>query len=243
VVPFSIDEGAALWPPSTGDPARFVQVGADDLDWEDMDALCWSDPDSPLCLLDDPELSPLERGGLLLYGSGRPYRKSGLFLAFIERTDIGQVNPATGKPVVRYWNGTGWSGNETDAVPLTGAPPCDDTLMPYLCIPPDGNAVFGELSARLFRSPFFDNRFVLLSNHPPYANPIQSRTASFTEPWTVTGPSPTLSTGYGPYIIDRFSSFDHYTSTAEIWHVTSVWDGTEDTPYGVYSGYEEVVWP
>jgi hypothetical protein len=242
-VPFSIDEDAALVPYDTGYPARFVQVAADDLGWDDMEAICWLDPDSPLCLLDDPDLSPFERGGLLLYGSGRPYRKSGLFLAFIERTAIGRVDPATGKPVVRYWNGTGWSGNETDAAPLTGDPPCDDTLTPYLCIPPDGNAVFGELSARLFRSPFFNNRFVLLSNHPPYANPIQSRTAGFTEPWTATTPSSTLSTGYGPYIIDRYSGFDHYAGTARVWHLTTVWNGSDDTPYGVYSGYEEVVWP
>jgi hypothetical protein len=265
VVPFSIDEEAPP-PPEGGDdqpsesagiPARFVQVAADDLNWEDMDALCWSDPDSPVCLLDDPELSPFERGGLLLYGSGRPYRKSGLFLAFVARTDIGRLDEpppdGTGKPVAYYWNGSEWSGDEQAAVSIahsTGTPPCDYFRFPYYCSSLDQewwNSVFGELSARLFRSPFYNNRFVLLSNHPPYANPIQSRTASFTEPWDVTGPSPTLTSGYGPYIIDRYSSFDHYTSTAGIWHLTTVWNGNPPdqpaTPYGVYSGYEEVVWP
>jgi hypothetical protein len=181
-VPFSSDlepysEEPIIWPPTGGEcdysgpPARFIQVAAVDVTASDFDAMCSINPDLEICRLYDPDMPSMADGGLLLYGSGRPYRKSGLFLAFIQRSEFGQVDPFTGKPFVHYYwadsDGTasGWSMDEQDATPLTGDPPCDRFLQPNYAHTthtagcwPDGNpswnsdSVFGEISARLIRS-------------------------------------------------------------------------------------------
>jgi hypothetical protein len=182
-----------------GAPARFVQVAAVDVTASDLEALCSIDPDSVMCDLYDPDVPSMSEGGLLLYGSGRPYRKSGLFLAFIQRGEFGQIDPSTGRPIVNYlWvavDGTAidWSPNEQDATALTGAPPCDRYLQPNYSHTdhaaggcwPDGDPtwnsdmVFGEISARLIRSSVTDvePQIVLLGNNwrdPDPAHPGQN---------------------------------------------------------------------
>ncbi|MCK9459224.1 MAG: hypothetical protein M0R80_06260 [Proteobacteria bacterium] len=197
-VPFSVDVAPPPavpppWEPTgqysylPGEPARFIQVAAVELTEEDFDSTCSVNSSSVLCGLYDAGQTT-SRGGLLLYGSGRPYRKSGLFLAFIKWNEIGQVDPYTGKPIVSYYwadpEGTdsGWSPDEQDATSLMGDPPCDNWLQPnYDYTAPDANpnggcwpalqdwntqAVFGEISARLVRSSVesVESKIVLLGN-------------------------------------------------------------------------------
>ncbi len=199
-VPFSIDGSPSQCPqnhPGTtcgdpGEPARFIQVAAVDISSDQHLDLCDSYPQSQLCSYDiyDP---PDRAGGLLLYGSGRPYRKSGLLLAFIERGEIGETyyDPSQNKvlPAVHYWDGSGWSSSESDAVSIThpsSSPPCDDYKEPNYelvdtgydtgvgeyrgCRPhidpiwpsdSDGKLVFGEISAALIESGGSGSKIVL----------------------------------------------------------------------------------
>jgi hypothetical protein len=184
--PFSVDVAPPppdiVGPPggepssSSGEPARFIQVAAIDLQPSDFDAMCFEIPGDPaICDMYDSSDPAKSGGGLLLYGSGRPYRKSGLFLAFIQMWDLGKLDPDTGRPVISYWDGTGWSTDEQQAVSLThypgDVPPCDNWVQPdwdrqtfpesarsggcWPTIPSQGwnaEAVFGEFSARLIRS-------------------------------------------------------------------------------------------
>jgi hypothetical protein len=190
VVPFSADvpppgtaapgEGAPDGDP--GAPARFIQIAAVEVNSSDLAGICASDPEvSPICEFED------SGGGLLLYGTGRPYRKSGLFLAFIPRYEFGQVD-AGGKPIVLYWTGEvgdEWSLDEFAARSLThdlGAfPPCDtwpqpnydEDVFPHTagCWPElqgwNTPPVFGEISARLVRSATdpLDSKVILLGNN------------------------------------------------------------------------------
>ncbi|MCK9460977.1 MAG: hypothetical protein M0R80_15180 [Proteobacteria bacterium] len=247
--------------PATGFPARFIQVTAVNVTASDFESIC---PDgfyaSEMCEFYD------SGGGLLLYGSGRPYRKSGLFLAFIAAGDFGHVNPDTDKPIVNYWTGDGWSLEEEDAASLTGEPPCDTWRRPdhtpisktHGCWPIDSNLtttdwdvkkVFGELSARLIRSddPTVAPQVVLLNNNE---GNVFAWKAPLSAPWggdfAALDPDPTLTFGYGPYIIDAFSD-DTYPGNGPdggvvLWHTISVWNGTEQTPYGVYTGKEVIPW-
>jgi hypothetical protein len=275
-IPFSVDGSpSGCFAPgqpcaSDGDPARFVMVAAVDLSRSDHLELCAEYSESPLCLDEvyDPTSWPTQGGGgLLLYGSGRPYRKSGLFIAFIEREDIGAVD-SSDRPVVHYWAGSEleWSYDEADSAPLTHAseePPCDgynepnwDTDTEYFgCWPANGpwesTGVFGEISAQLIRSndPDYSSEIVLLSNND-WNEWVYFWRAPLYEPWSgmieAVDPGETLTKGYGPYIIDAYSD-DEYPGTGPdgdvvLWHTISVWDGTVFRPYGVYTGEETIQW-
>ncbi len=243
VPPFSIDETSPY-----NEPARFIQVAAIEITAADFESVC-PGGDSRFCNLYNASVPATARGGLLLYGSGRPYRKSGLFLAYIRNVDIFKET-ASGKPTVWYWNGSDWSTNEQDAVSLThypGAPLCDNYMNENECWPyveADRIDLFGELSAKLIRSASSEESvIVLMSNHlmnDPDDENVRARTARLSTPWIVSGPSPTGTRGYGPYIIDEYIEHDGYTGDIGLYHVISVWG---DGPYGVYTGYEEVAWP
>ncbi|HUT78529.1 MAG TPA: hypothetical protein VM285_12625, partial [Polyangia bacterium] len=114
-VPFS-EYAPQASPPG---PARFINVAAVDLTHLDLDRICQGSSPSDMCQLDDPLLPANQRGGLLLYGAGRPYRLSGLYLGFIKRMDIGRLDDpppvGTGKPLVHYWTGSDWSTDEQAA--------------------------------------------------------------------------------------------------------------------------------
>ena len=101
------------------------------------------------------------------------------------------------------------------------------------------------LSAKLIRSASEESVIVLLSNHDVPISNIRARTARLSTPWIVSEPEPTLTgtRGYGPYIIDEYIEHDGYTGDIGLYHVISVWEGNDYTPYGVYTGYEEVTWP
>ncbi|MFO8073387.1 MAG: hypothetical protein R6V85_16095 [Polyangia bacterium] len=273
VVPFSIDVSPHPAPsqfgyPSQnpGEPARFTSVAAVDVTASDLDGICPGDSSSPLCLLDDDTQPEFARGGLLLYGTGRPYRKSGIFLGFIKRTEIGAVD--NGKPVVNYWTGSGWwSSSESYAGTLTHdptdttLPPCDrfrspnhldtDTTDTEGCWSFfqgwDPERVFGEISARLLRSddPQVTSKVLLLNN---------SWSSNWVLYWWIPldtpdrgdlhfanlNPNQTNTSGYGPYIIDAYSD-DIYDGggSVNIWHTVSVWGYG---PYGVYTGEEDIPW-
>ena len=239
VVPFSADIAPDCQTPNTpcnqpGDPARFVYVATVDVPAWQHDEICATPAASLMC---DSTVydSATSQGGLLLYGSGRPFRKSGLFLAFIKRQELGQVD-ANGRPVAHYyWNdgtNSGWSDSESDATSLTHAtasPPCDSYAQPNQvpkltngCWPqwqvwnPDWNSeshlVFGEISARLIFSddPNVDPAIVLLGNND-WSQWVYAWKAPLSEPWAgdiVAGnPHTTNTSGYGPYIIDSFSDY------------------------------------
>ena len=273
VVPFSVDEAPPV--PSTpggpssdpGKPARFIQIAAVNVTASDFEGMCANDPpvDTGMCDLYEDGATYWYNSGLLLYGSGRPNRKSGLFLAFIRTTELGKVD-STGKPIVHYWSNHGWSLDEEDAVSLTGdPPPCDDWRRPDYdrasltksggCWPTDNVAttpdweqvrVFGELSARLIRSndPNTESQIVLLNNN---AGAVLSWKAPLSAPWGYDfdhlAPSLTKTKGYGPYIIDAYSDSEYTGNPITLWHTISVWDGTTNTPYGVYTGSEVISWP
>jgi hypothetical protein len=273
-VPFSVDVSPpppdVVGPPageessSPGEPARFVQVAAIELTASDFESMCdGTATDTEICQLDGSQ------GGLLLYGSGRPYRKSGLFLAFIERNEFGQVDSFTGKPIVHYWDGATWSGEEQLAVSLTGDPPCDNWTQPDWdrevedeaarsggCWPAlqywDPIPVFGELSARVIRLDGLSIKGpqIFLLNNNPWSEMVQYWKVLRNAPWAGdlgdVSPTPTATKGYGPYIIDAFSDATAPGSGPNqgivLWHTISVWDGTSATPYGVYSGSEVIPW-
>ncbi len=244
--PFSIDETVVA-----NEPARFIQVAAIEITAADFESVCDGIDDSAFCYFYDSTAPEAEKGGLLLYGSGRPYRKSGLFLAYMRNKYFGHVDPMSGKAFVRYWNGSGWSPYENDAVSLThdasNPPQCDDDMTPNDCLPSQGELLnlFGELSAKLIRSGSEESVIVLLSNHLFYSandNNVRARTARLSTPWIVSVPSEPVpgTKGYGPYIIDEYIEHDGYTGDIGLYHTISVW---RYGPYGVYTGYEEVAWP
>ncbi len=247
--PFSIDKTIP------NEPARFIQVAAIEITAADFDSVCDGGvDDTEFCDLYDASVPMAEKGGLLLYGSGRPYRKSGLFLAYMSNVDFGDVD-FWGKPIVSYWNGSGWSAGESGAVSLThdasNPLPCDNAPIPNDCDIDDYTDqlnVFGELSAKLIRSASEESVIVLLSNHvmnDPDENNVRARTARLSTPWIVSGHSEPYpgTKGYGPYIIDEYIEHDGYTGDIGLYHVITVWEGNDYTPYGVYTGYEEVTWP
>jgi hypothetical protein len=266
-VPFSIDDFG--WTLSgtinkvinvtNNTPARFIQVASVPLSEEDFEWICQEDPNtptSPMC-----EILPAFREGLLLYGSGRPYRKSGLFLAYLPYRLIGQLN-TNGRPLMVYWNGQDWSADESAAVSIFHYP----DLPPYdacidvatsdpICESPlplsiNSDHLFGEISATLVRGEN-DRKIFLLSNPGVNAwsfsikTPWKADQADDTEP---PQPHKLETKGYGPYIIDRYSdkewSPDSGMVGPKFYHLISTWHGAiiNDAPYGVYSGSEIVPW-
>jgi hypothetical protein len=263
-VPFSDDVAPTDCPEEPGfpcadpgDPARFVMVAAMDVSSDEHVGLCSDHPSSPMCdpaVYDMPVFPYTHGGGLLLLGSGRPYRKSGLFLAFIEREDIGKIGPG-GRPLVHYRTSGGWSWDEADAVSIThpsGEPPCDSYREPNY--PPSldpltwtfsgcwpnlapiwaSESVFGETSARLIASADTEvESGIVLLNGNPWSPWVLYWKAPLYEPWGgdfgAGTPAETKTSGYGPYIIDSYSddSYPGSGSAGEIvlWHTISVWNG------------------
>jgi len=96
----------------------------------------------------------------------------------------------------------------------------------------------------LVRSSIEDSVIVLLSNHLQIPSPnVLARTAGLSMPWLLSSSASTNTDGYGPYIIDRYTQHDGLTGNIGLYHTVSVWHGGLFTPYGVYTGYEEITWP
>jgi hypothetical protein len=265
-VPFSIDEFIWVQNPSfnitnnQNNPARFIQVAPVPLSEEDFDWICQEDPNTPTSPMCD--IDPAFREGMLLYGNGRPYRKSGLFLAYLPYNFIGTLK-GDGRPLMYYWDGSGWSFEESEAVSLfhyPQSPPYDECInianplltecangVPSLS-PDEKNYLFGEMSARLVRGDY-DRKVFLLSNPPGPDTGDNAWRFSIKTPWIAddTQPHNLQTTGYGPYIIGRYSDNEWDNEAGRVgpkfYHLISTWWGHNGpTPYGVFSGEEEVPW-
>jgi hypothetical protein len=198
------------------------------------------------------------QGGLLLFGSGRFYRKSALYMAWINQNEIGRVNQ--GRPIVHYLTRTktldwDWSESEDDAMYIYTSPEraendtpylsynwqldnCDSTVYWGSCFPRGGypKDTFGEISTKLI-----NNRvgytgepiLVMLSNGGLF------RTSRLSTPWRWTNPSEWASPYYGLYVIDRYTTYSPSNQgSLTLWHTASFWDGKDATPgrpYGVYT--------
>ncbi len=108
-IPFSRDE--------PGEPARFMGVAPVEISAGDLATVCGgaSSASNPLCTTEIYDASsPV--GGLLLFGAGRHYRRSGLYVAYIRTDELGATHTpvAAGpiRPKVRYLKNDG-SGNLT----------------------------------------------------------------------------------------------------------------------------------
>ena len=72
-----------------------------------------------------PKENPSPEGGFLLYGTGQPYRTSGLYLAYVDWGDFGKVNADNDRPqnvyfFRKYQGNPGWIVNEeVEATPIT----------------------------------------------------------------------------------------------------------------------------
>jgi hypothetical protein len=60
--------------------------------------------------------------------------------------------------------------------------------------------------------------------------------------FSIVAPMDTKTAGYGAYIIDAYSDNEYTGDDIVLWHTISVWQGTVDTPYGVYTGSEVIPW-
>lgn len=253
--PFSAD--------ADGAPARFISVSPVPITRDEMEAMyitSTAQGNANAGILSRPEVYDPQHpeGGILLFGSGRFYRHSGLYLAFIKTSEFGIVSG--GKPLVHYLakDGQGdwiWSPNEYDARCILpeceswALKQCDNTLKRQVCsfniflemsfwnwsLPED---IFGEFSVKLIREGG-TLTLVMLSQHL-YADRIQYRTAALANPTAWSEPEPANTNGYGPYIIEEFTNYDAENQSLELWHVVSHWKGgiSNGIPfpdYGVYT--------
>jgi len=265
-IPFSRDE--------PGEPARFVQVAPVEISAGDLATVCGgaSSAGNPLCKTEIYDASaPV--GGLLLFGAGRHYRRSGLYVAYIRADELGATHKpiASGptRPKVRYLtkDGSGklgWSFQEKDAtylVPKTASPAlqtCDGLLTSNDCSAQlvgdlflqkiQLTDLFGEFSVKLVSDGVAAGsspHLVMLSYHD-FAPGVQLRTTSLEKFWEWSTPTTLDAHGYGPYIIDEFTNFSESNATLELWFTTSKWDGTYPnyTNYGIYTDHAEISpWP
>jgi hypothetical protein len=265
-VPFSRDE--------PGRPARFMGIAAVAISAGDLATVCGgaSSARNPLCETGIYDASsPV--GGLLLFGTGRHYRRSGLYVAYIRADELGVTHRPFPRgpirPKVRYLekDGSGnltWSFRESDAtyiIPTTASAAlqsCDALLKAQDCSAQilaewllqkiKLTDLFGEISIKLVSdgvaagsSPYL----VMLSNHD-FVPGVQLRTASLEKFWEWSAPTTLDAFGYGPYIIDEFTTFSESDAALELWFTTSKWDGTYPNPtnYGIYTDHTEISpWP
>ncbi len=199
--------------------------------------------------------------GLLLYGTGVPYRYSNVYLAYVP------LDQLCDKSAVRYFTGVHsggcWSTQESQAQPLFD----DQIIQTFDYLPlftggdgtldyaiPTGKSVgIGELSVKYVPE---INGLVMLSNESwcpdggflnyclwnTWSSEALFRSAPLARPWEWSSPRSTGTPGYGPYIMDRYTTYDAGSQSLELYYVTSVWQGDFDgsfnppnreTPYGV----------
>ncbi len=259
-VPFSEDK--------PGKPARFIQVSPVPVTYWDLQNMCGNggyDRDNPLC---EPEIYDDEYpiGGVLLYGNGRHYRYSGLYVAYLRNDEIGEVD-VSGKPIVHYLTKVGgewtWTEDEADAkriLPLASWAhnACDgvlsrttceaDILLALTTNPGLKNKFFGEFSAKMIRHGIEDDEppaIVMLSGHGMIADEydnVRLRMTTLDKFWQWGPAQSTGAVGYGPYMIDAFTEYDSAgDGSLTLWFLTSKWGYG---PYGVYSDFVEISpWP
>ncbi len=231
-------EQSAVAPLSTD---KFIQISLVPFSRDDVEGACAQNPGSIFCGLDSVlnDFRPDFRQGALLFGNGKYYRCSPLYLAYLELS--------TGD--VWYFGGSGeekWSRSEESATAiiasdLSGYNPDDIGTCPDS---PGGktidaqNSVFGEVSVKLI-----DDHFVMLSNHPSFSSDgsafvsIYYRTAPWDRPEKWSEPQATDGFGYGPFILDRYTEIidDGEGKRLRVFHVLSTWNPTlnPEEPYSV----------
>jgi hypothetical protein len=220
-------KGSAVTPLSRD---KFIQVAPVPFSRDDVDQVCEEDPVSMFCGLGEvlSDFRPDAGQGALLFGNGKYYRCSPLYLAYLELT--------TGK--IFYYSGTSgneWSANEGDAVAIiepdvAGFNPENQKSCPF---EPDSktaaasNYIFGEVSITRV-----NDYFVMLSNHATFSNDktpfgrIYYRTARIESPDIWSEPVATSAVGYGPYIMDRYTEIKggNFGQELIVYHVLSIWN-------------------
>ncbi|MCP4679389.1 MAG: hypothetical protein GY854_28650 [Deltaproteobacteria bacterium] len=252
IVPFSEDK--------SGEPARFIQVAPVPVSFMDLRNMCNAadgyDQDNPLC---EPEIydDDFTVGGVLLYGNGRHYRLSGLYVAYIRNDEIGEID-SLNKPIAHYlakdqglWV---WSDNEADAariLPETSPAldSCDGLLSRSICKtgliaaavlnPSLKDSVFGEFSVKIVRDGIADGDppalVMLSSGHELITDPsdnVRFRATRLDTFWDWGAAQMTGGQGYGSYIVEKFTDYDSSADSLTLWFLTSKWGYG---PYGVYS--------
>jgi hypothetical protein len=220
---------------------KFIQVAPVPFSRDDVAAACEADPESIFCDLDGvlDDLRPAYGQGALLFGNGKTYRCSPVYLAYYVM--------ATGETWF-YGDSAGpaWSRSEGAATAIIqpgipGYTPRDTEI----CI--DFNSdqaaeardyLFGELSVMRV-----DNHFVMLSGHIRLTTPrsgflrIMYRTAELGRPEIWAEPLATGGVGYGPYILDRYTEIvgTGAGQRLSLYHVVSTWNPSFDPgePYAV----------
>jgi hypothetical protein len=288
-LPFSFDEEGA--------PAKFLCTSPVEVTAGQLRRIC-EGPDpgrtgepSILCSL-EPERRAA--GGMLVFGSGRNYRLSPLYLAFLSYAHLGRGREwdlrYLGRDARGGWE---WKSEEQDAYPIIGAEYAENRRFREECVERTAfwrcaaavrdaaragevdaaEDLFGELSVKLITDgpAGMAPTLVMLSNHQRSPRTIAGgnaleerdhlktymregdvlyRTASLDAPhrWSQR-PRKTGASGYGPYIIDRYTRYDAKTGELELWHVLSLWKGpamSDDarwTQYGVATVEARIPWP
>lgn len=217
---------------------KFIHISPVPFSTQQIEDVCVLEPASILCNL-RAHLTTSEaesRPGALLFGNGKHYRCSPLYLAYLELS--------TGS--VWYYSAAsrdGWSDAESQATAVI-APntpdynPDDRNTCPYYSDTPSderSTSLFGEVSVKLF-----ENRLIMLSNHFQEAGGdtfvrVYYRTAPLAEPQSWTEPQATEAVGYGPFILDRYTSVSG--SRLIVYHLLSTWNPSfsPEEPYSVVS--------
>ncbi|MCP4675017.1 MAG: hypothetical protein GY854_05830 [Deltaproteobacteria bacterium] len=258
-IEFSVDE--------PDHPARFIQVSAVNIWYHELIDMCGDsgyDTDNPLC---DDEIYDTDPtiGGMLLFGNGRFYRISGVYVAYIRHDEIGQLNGA-GRPLVHYLakDGSGnfyWSDSEHDAVRILpeNSPAldyCDTTEQAIPCIQeildagePDWERnLFGEFSVKLISNgiPEGESPYLVMLSGMATDDIVQYRHTRLDEFWQWPSSVDVDAHGYGNYIVDKYTRYKSLgDGSLSLFFLSSKWDGVDILfDYGVYSDKHVVSpWP
>ncbi|MCP4599023.1 MAG: hypothetical protein GY847_00510 [Proteobacteria bacterium] len=288
-VPFSMDRQGA--------PTRFLCTSPVEITAQQFRTICRDAPGdsfdttSLLCKLPDDFR---KHGGILVFGSGRNYRLSPLYLAYLSHAHLaGGDGFHTRYASHDSKGGWIWSSRENDAYPVIGGQYVDNPRFRRDCMERTGfwrcaaavrdlaweksvdqaTSLFGEVSVKLVLDGpgGMEPTLVMLSNHQYSASHIQpggyfenlnnlksylrdggvyARTAPLGAPhqWSEK-PIHTGSSGYGPYIIDRYTRWDKAAGELVLWHVLSLWRGPpmsdfkKRSQYGMATTEARIPWP
>jgi hypothetical protein len=198
-VPFSVD--------AEGAPTKFLCTSPVEITAQQLARICsQNDPekeeDEPGLLCSLPE-SFRSKGGILVFGSGRNYRFSPLYLAYLSHAHLAREDGFHTRYATRDQEGLwSWTQSETDAYPVIGARYVDEPRFRRDCMKKDGfwrcagavrdlswqgrvdepTGLFGELSVQLVTDgpAGMEPTLVMLSNHQysaadlPRRHPLQN---------------------------------------------------------------------
>lgn len=287
-------EPAAFSLDKPGAPTKFLCTAPVEVTAEQLQRMCDDGTDGSadklLCRLPEKHRA---RGGLLVFGSGRNYRLSPLYLVYLSHAHLARGDGFYPRFAVSSEDGSwGWTEYEGEATAVIGEAYTHAPLFRTACMGENGfwkcaaavrelarteevdepTGLFGEVSVKLIlEGPAgMTPTLVMLSNHQGSAEdipdrdetgdwkalkshfrntPIFVRTASLDTPHLWSAPEPTGVSGYGPYIIDRFTDWDEEAGELSLWHVVSMWRGPpmsdfqRISQYGVATTEVRIPWP